>query len=305
MTKEHDFTKVFLRLSRLRNMAWLINCTLLAACTAIAPTMRPTLTNPFDEKVDVGGFALRILCSGEGSPTVVVVTGFGEPGVEKENSSWLNVANEIQKKTRICLYDRAGLGSSDVAPGKDRTSQDMAQDLHTLLVNANVPGPYILVGHSIGGLHTLVFASQYAPEVAGMVLVDSSHPNQWSAIQAALPPASSSEPESIRRMRIIPPASLPEKLDIPASINQVSAVKSLGNLPLVVVSHSPTWSVDPDLSPDTAQKIEKVWQDQQNSLANLSTNSAHVTAANAGHYIQIDEPQTVIDAILKVVEAAK
>lgn len=275
------------------------------ACAASTPTIIPTLSNPFDQKVDVCGYALHIRCTGQGSPTVIVETGFGEPGVGRETSSWINVINEIEKKTRICVYDRAGLGSSDVAPGENRTSQDMAKDLHTLLVNANIPGPYILVGHSLGGFNVLVFASEYADKVVGMVLVDSSHPDQWSAIDAVLPPESPDEPESLKRIRIIPPASLPEKMDILASINQVRAVKSLGNLPLVVLSHSPTWSIDPDLSPELSRKIEQVWENQQNDLASLSTNSTHVIATKAGHYIQVDEPQIVIDAILKVIEKAK
>jgi len=279
--------------------------TMPTACAAFTPAIVPTVTNPFDEKVDVGGYALHIRCTGEGSPTVIIETGFGEPGVERENSSWINVANEIAKSTRICVYDRAGLGSSDVAPGENRTSQDIAKDLHTLLVKAHVPGPYILVGHSIGGFHVLVFASKYAHDIVGMVLVDATHPNLWSAINAVLPPESPDEPESLRRIRIIPPASLPEKMDIPASINQVNAVKSLGDLPLVVLTHSPAWSVDPNLSPELSAKIEQVWENQQNEFANLSSNSTHVIATKAGHYIQVDEPQLVINAILKVLEESK
>ena len=293
------------RISDLVILPSLLIVIMLTACTASTPAIIPTISNPFDEKVDVGGYALRIHCAGQGSSTVVIETGFGEPGVEKENSSWINVANEIEKTTRICVYDRAGLGSSDVAPSKSRTSKNMAKDLHTLLVNANVPGPYILVGHSIGGFHVLVFASKYANEVVGMVLVDSSHPNQWSAINAVLPPESPDEPESLKQIRIIPPASLPEKMDIPASIIQVKAVKSLGDLPLVVLTHSPTWSIDPNLSPELSGKIEQVWENLQNDLASLSSNSTHVIATKAGHYIQVDEPQLVIDAILKVIEETK
>ncbi len=273
----------------------------LAACAAAAPTV----TNPFDEKVDVGGYALQIRCRGQGLPSVIVETGFGEPGVEKENSSWLNVAGEIEKTTRICLYDRAGLGSSDVAPGEKRTSQDVANDLHTLLANAHVPGPYILVAHSLGGFHALVFASRFADEVAGLVLVDSSHPDQWQTINAVLPPEAPADPEGLRRLRAIPPASLPEKLDIPASLAQVRAVKSLGSLPLVVLSHSHTLPIDPDLPPELARKIEQVWEQKQNELAGLSTASTHLVAEKSGHYIQVDEPQIVIDAVLNVLEQTK
>ena len=279
--------------------------TILAACQASTPNIIPTLSNPFDKKVDVGGFGLHIHCAGQGSPTVIIETGFGEPGVEKETSSWIKIADEISKTTRICLYDRAGLGSSDVAPGENRTSQDMARDLHTLLVHASVPSPFILVGHSIGVFHVLVFASKYADELVGMVLVDASHPDQWSAINAVLPPESPDEPESIKRIRIIPPASLPEKMDIPASINQVKSIKSLGNLPLIVLSHNPTWSINPNLSPVLSEKIEQIWENQQNEYANLSSNSTHVIATKAGHYIQVDEPQLVIDAIRKVIAKAR
>jgi pimeloyl-ACP methyl ester carboxylesterase len=180
----------------------------------------------------------------------------------------------------------------------------MVRDLHTLLVNANVPGPYILVGHSLGGYHVRLFASQYPGEVAGMVLVDSSHPDQWSEIAAVLPPESPDEPDSLKALRTVPPASLPEKMDILASAAQVRATESLGDLPLVVLSHSPTAHVFPNLSPEVAEKVEQVWQNLQNDLASLSSNSTHITATQAGHYIQVDEPQLVIDAILKIVAEA-
>ncbi|MGE5250881.1 MAG: alpha/beta fold hydrolase [Bacteroidota bacterium] len=278
---------------------------LAAACAASAPQIIPTVTNPFDQKVDVGGHSMHIRCTGEGLPTVVVETGFGEPGAGGESSSWKNVVPVIEERTRVCVYDRAGLGSSDVAPGENRTSRDIARDLHTLLADAGVPGPYVLVGHSLGGFHVRVFASDYADEVAGIVLVDASSPDQWAAIEAVLPPASADEPASFRRIRLLPPASLPEKLDIPTNIRQVRAVKSFGSLPLVVLSHSPTWSVDPNLSPELSAKIEQVWDGLQDELAGLSSNSTHVIATHAGHYIQVDEPQLVIDAILKVIDEAK
>lgn len=293
------------RLSHLVIILSLLAGIMLTACTASTPAIIPTISDPFDEKVDLGGYALHIHCAGQGSPTVVIETGFGEPGVERETSSWINVANEIEKTARICVYDRAGLGSSDVAPGENRTSKDLAEDLHTLLVKSHIPGPYILVAHSLGGFNARVFTNEYADEVVGMVLVDSSHPDQWSTINALLPPESPDEPESLKRIRIIPPASLPEKMDIPTSINQVRAVKSLGNLPLVVITHSPTMSIDPNLSPELSGKIERNWENLQNDLASLSSNSTHVIATKAGHYIQVDEPQLVIDAILKVIEKAK
>jgi pimeloyl-ACP methyl ester carboxylesterase len=278
---------------------------IVTACAPSVPTVVPTLSNPFDQKIDVGGYALHIVCTGEGTPTVIIETGFGEPAIEKENSSWLKVSNEIAKTTRICRYDRAGLGSSDIAKGKNRTSKDMAKDLHTLLHKAHVPGPYILVGHSIGGYHVLVFAHQYPKEVAGMVLVDSSHPDQWQEISAVLPPESPNEPVSIKNLRTAPPASLPEKMDILESAKEVREVKSLGNLPLVVISHAPTSTIDSRLTPELSAQIQQVWTKLQNNLASLSSNTTHIIATKAGHYIQVDEPQLVIDAILKVIAEIK
>lgn len=274
------------------------------SCAPYTPKAVPTVSNPFDAKVDIGGYSLRIACIGDGTPTVIVEAGFGEPAIE--STSWVTVKNEIAKTTRICVYDRAGLGSSDVAPTKNRTSKDIAKDLHTLLVNAGVPRPYILVGHSLGGYHVLVFADQYPKEVAGIVLVDSSHPDQWTEVNAVLPPESPNEADTIKRLRRVPPASLPEKLDVLKSAKQVRAVKSLGDLPLVVLTHSPTQqNMYPNVAPEITEKLEQMWQKLQNDLASLSSNSTHVTATKAGHYIQVDEPQLVIDAIRKVIEETK
>jgi len=264
----------------------------------------PTLGALFDAKVDVGGYQLRIVCAGEGGPTVIIEAAFGDPPVE--SGSWRTVANEIQKTARICVYDRAGLGSSSVAPGENRTSRDMARALHDLLDNGGVPGPYVLVGHSLGGYHVRMFASLYPDEVAGIVLVDSSYPDQWSEVVAALPPESPDEPSLFKELRTVPPASLPEKMDILASADQVRATGSLGDLPLVVLTHSPTftWHADSNVPPEIVGKIEGVWQRLQNDLAGLSSNSSHIIATKAGHWIQADEPQLVIDAILKVIDEA-
>jgi len=269
------------------------------------PTIVPSPLAPIYEKVDVGGYALQIQCIGDGTPTVIIEAAFEAAPVR--SNTWLAVTSEIRKSARICVYDRAGLGLSDTAPSQTRTSKDIAQDLHTLLVNARIQKPYILVGHSLGGFHIRLFASLYPDEVAGMVLVDSSHPDQWSDVSAVLPTESLDEPPSIKELRTIPDINNLEKLDILASAAQVRATGSLGNLPLVVLSHSPTstWSANLNLSPDVAEKVEKVWQKLQDELAGLSSSSTHIVATKAGHFIQLDEPRLVIDAILKVIEEAK
>jgi pimeloyl-ACP methyl ester carboxylesterase len=202
---------------------------------------------------------------------------------------WAKVFGEIQKTTRICMHDRAGLGSSDKA-ATPRTSQDMVKDLRSLLRKAQIAPPYVLVGHSIGGFNVRLFANQNPDEVLGMVLVDSSHPNQW-------------------RLRTLPhgtdPSFLSDGIDIRASAEQVRATHTLGTKPLVVLTQSPRALRPPGLPPDISDKMRIAWAELQVDLLNLSANSSHVIASHAGHLIQLDEPQLVIDAILKVVHEAR
>lgn len=127
---------------------------------------------PPGEMVDVGGYRLHLHCAGQGSPTVVLDIGSG--GM---SSYWVWVQPEVAKTTRVCAYDRAGRAWSE-ASGKPQTLEGTARDLHTLLTNANVPGPFVLVGHSIAGLYAREFQAFYPDEVAGIVLVDASHPQQ-------------------------------------------------------------------------------------------------------------------------------
>jgi pimeloyl-ACP methyl ester carboxylesterase len=156
-----------------------------------------------------------------------------------------------------------------------------------------------------------LYASQYPKDVVGMVLVDSSHPNQWYKWLDALPPKSSDEPESIGDARkfldsqMTDPAGNPERMDISASAAQVRASGNLGDKPLVVLSHSRDWRIAPNLPEAASLQIEQVSEKLQVDLCRLSSHSTHKIAAKAGHYIQADDPQLVIDAILKVVDAAK
>ena len=120
--------------------------------------------------VDVGGYRLHIYCLGQEAPAVILDPGLGDSYV-----SWIKVQPQIAKFSRVCSYDRAGLGYSASSP-HPRTSKVMAEELHTLLHKAGISPPYVLVGHSMGGFNVRLFTSLYRGEVAGMVLVDSSHP---------------------------------------------------------------------------------------------------------------------------------
>ena len=130
------------------------------------------LYHPPGRLVDIGGYRLHLYCVGQGSPTVILEAGGGNPWL-----SWYKVQPKVAAFTRVCAYDRAGLGWSDPSP-RPRTAKVIAEELHTLLQNGGVTGPFVLVGHSLGGMDARMFANQYPSEVVGMVLVDSSHPDQ-------------------------------------------------------------------------------------------------------------------------------
>jgi pimeloyl-ACP methyl ester carboxylesterase len=133
---------------------------------------RKRLPPQLGQSVDIGGRTMNIYCSGDGSPAVIFESGGNNPGYD-----WVLVQPKVASVTRACWYDRAGVGWSDPPPAP-RSSATIANDLHELLRRAGVQPPYVLVGQSIGGEYVRVFAAKYPAEVAGLVLVDSSHPDQ-------------------------------------------------------------------------------------------------------------------------------
>ncbi len=260
--------------------------------------------HPEFESVRIGSRTLRYICRGEGSPAVVIDQGSGisiEAGfLRPVLHGWARVVRQIEKTALTVMHDRAGLGwSSD--PSRPRTSAEMAHDLRGVLRHARIAPPYVLVGHSIGGFNVRLFASEHPHEVAGMVLVDSSHPEQWRRFSKILPPRSLRESAILRRLRGgSDPSATAERIDFTMSAEQVRATDPLGDKPLVVLSHSPGALRPPGLPAELAEKLEGVWSELQRDLLGLSDRSHHVVASHAGHHIQLDEPQLVVDAILKV-----
>src|ERR671913_468644 len=134
---------------------------------------------PPGEMVDVGGYSLHINCVGQGSPTVVLDGGSGEMSAD-----WVWVQREVSDTTRVCAYDRAGMGWSEMGP-EPRDAKQISSELHAQLTKDGIEGPYVLVGHSFGGLYMQTYAARYPDEVAGVSLVESSHPDQFSYRQVA------------------------------------------------------------------------------------------------------------------------
>src|ERR671916_1658817 len=163
-----------------RALLWLIVALLALAAVgavyqAIATERAERAYPPPGEMVDVGGYSLHINCVGQGSPTVVLDAGSGG-----FSAQWVRVQREVSDTTRVCAYDRAGMGWSEMGP-EPRDAKQISGELHALLNGADIEGPYVLVGHSFGGLYMQTYAARYPDEVAGVVLVDSStEPEQFS-----------------------------------------------------------------------------------------------------------------------------
>ena len=271
---------------------------------------------PLGQMVDVGGYRLHINCTGTGSPTVVIDAGWGAWSLE-----WSWVQGAVAETTQVCTYDRAGMGYSEAGP-LPRNAEQFATELHTLLVRANIAGPYVMVGHSLGGLPVRVFVHDYPTEVAGVVLIDSMSPGQMtqppSEIEAQTPSSSggSTLPSLAARIGLVrllsalvitqnlPPEAQPaytafsvtprsvqawsdEGASIQQSLAQADAIKYFGDLPLIVL----TGALDQMAG----------WETMQAELLQLSSNSRQVIVENSSHNIQIDQPAAAVAAIVAMV----
>lgn len=286
---------------------------------------------PLGQLVDVGGYRLHLYCIGQGSPTVIL-----ESGQANSLAVWSWIQPTVAQMTRVCAYDRAGVGWSDTGP-LPRDAQQMVQELHTLLQNTAITPPYVLVGHSFGGLVTHVYAAQYPAEVAGLVWLDVEHPAQWTRT-----PEGRAQYQQILRLSRIGPwvariglvrlsnyFPLVKELPPPfaaafkawvdttrfmavnaaefqgqlASAAQAQAAGALGDVPLVVVT-----ATDHGFPPAVAAEMEAQWLTMQTELAGLSTNSVQQIVTGATHgslLVEAQDAQVSSAAIRQVIEAAR
>jgi pimeloyl-ACP methyl ester carboxylesterase len=218
-------------------------------------------------------------CRGAGAPVVVL-----EAGASQTSASWEKVTPPLSKLTRVCAYDRAGLGRSPPAVGRHTALGD-ARALHDLLAAKGEKPPYLLVGHSYGALVVREYGGIFAEQVAGLVLVDSPHEDY--AIRASA-------------LEHVPPPTYPTNIPIdwPTSFSQVRAILTLGAVPLIVM----TAGKIPDGENPAAVAL---WFQLQSDLARLSSRGRQRTVEHAGHMIPVDAPQAVADAVGELVQVAR
>jgi pimeloyl-ACP methyl ester carboxylesterase len=294
-----------------------------AAYEAIAGMGDAVAYPPAGRLVDIGGYRLHIDCRGEGSPTVVMDAGLGGSSLD-----WTLVQPELATTTRVCVYDRAGMGWSEPSP-LPRTPGTIADELHLLLENAGIDGPYLLVGHSLAGKNVRMFARAYPEDVAGMVLVDARSEQidaqtskaDVEAFAAALKTQATAY-SLARRFGIarlfgaglvgeplLSPAIASEMVLLqtqPGSIDEttreglarsaddeVLASSRLGSMPLVVIAAEGSMTGIPN------------WTAAQHSLAALSTAGRLVVAQGSNHPVQLEDPGIVIESVREVLAGVR
>ena len=240
---------------------------------------------------DVNGRAMYLECNGSGSPTIVM-----DAGLATDHSTWDGVVGPLARSARVCTYDRAGLGASERAP-KPRTSQDVVDDLHALLDTAGVDPPYLLVGHSFGGLNMQLFAAEDHADVAGLVLVEPAPAPGFVELGCKLL-------RSVNCLALTTAlAANPEGIDWGRTDEEVAAAPPLGAVPLVLIAAT---THPCPLSPvSECAELETVAMDLWKATVRSVPDGRLVIATGSGHWVQDDRPDVVIDAIRDVLAKAR
>ncbi|MFL6720455.1 MAG: alpha/beta fold hydrolase [Sphingomonas sp.] len=251
----------------------------------------------------INGRLLAFKVEGSGSPSVIFETGLGA-----ESDEWEHVQRTVAQHSGTFRYDRAGRGASDPArPGRD--AYTMVDDLHELLHTVRVPVPYVLVGHSLGGLLTRVFAKRYPEEVAGMVLVDSMHEDQFDVFGGAFPPPGPGDPPQLIGLRHFWTGgwkefeSTAERLNLPETVRQGREVESLGDLPVHVITAG-TFLNGPFVPPSERGRLQFKWEELQAKFLRLSSRTKQSFVRDCGHFVQRERPEVIVQAILDIQRSA-
>jgi pimeloyl-ACP methyl ester carboxylesterase len=269
---------------------------------------------------------MHLYCAGTGAPTLILESGLGDDFLQ-----WRKIQPALSQLTRVCSYDRAGYGWSDSRPGP-RDTIHIADELHSLLRQAGISGPIILMGHSAGGLHIRQYATKYPANVVGLVFVDASTPGQmndlpaelvapddlrWPKIETVLGiqrirgrcgqhdwtgmgTVPSDSPEDAARMKAddcmlsVLKATGQEEQSFRSSGEEVSNTGPFGSLPILIFSEDPQYRPSFWQPARLFPVFSKTWNSLQDGLKGMSTRSRRIIAKRSSHYVQIDRPELVI-----------
>jgi pimeloyl-ACP methyl ester carboxylesterase len=282
--------------------------------------------------IEVGGRHMQIDCRGNGAPTVVFESGLDTMG----SLSWSAVHDAVAATTRACAYSRAGIMWSE--PAEKFEPDNEARDLHTLLLAAGERPPYVMVGHSLGGPYIMNFTRLFPQDVAGLVFVDASHPDQvermkqivgdkMEAGEGLMKAASALSWTGIPRLvathtenSTFPPrakqlddafisrslgSALQEMESLDATLSAAGHLRELGSRPIVVLTAMKPFPPDMlktvKITPEEGLQVQAVWKELHNEEASWSHHSRHELVPDATHYIQFDRPDVVITAVREVV----
>ena len=248
--------------------------------------------------IDVGGRRLLLRCAGAGWPAVILDAGLGDTSTSPE---WAPVQQAIAAFTQCCAYDRAGLGASDPCPGP-HTSLEVVDDLYRMLHNAGIAGPYVLVGHSLGGLHTQLFAARYPEVTAGLALVDATHEDHFAWLMR-----NSLSQDEMDEQRRFAAGDNPEGIAFDSALHALREARWRLDAPLIALTRDrvPPEEQPPGWSPEREALLLTTAHELQADLASRSPHGRLVIAEGSGHNIQRYRPDLIIEAIREVVDAVR
>ncbi|WP_078596227.1 alpha/beta fold hydrolase [Evansella clarkii] len=223
----------------------------------------------------------KFYCENYGKPTVIMDAGYGD-----NSETWDSVIEDISMFTNVLIYDRAGLGKS--APSSNpRTSREMVKELKTLLIESGIQPPYILVGHSFGGVNMRIFATENENEVRGLVLVDST-PEDY---RERFLPTMSQDFQQAYNKQFVYECNYDEFME---SLNQLKETRKKIEVPLIVLSAGK--------KAHYTKESQELWNEMQREILEISYNGEFKIVENSNHYIQREEPDAVIQAIKKLID---
>lgn len=301
---------------------WLLTATLLVALVGCGGPAHnrgaPSSGGVFAGPIEIGnGRHLYLECHGKGRPTVILESGYHNSSDPWNHSDAAAPATgpavlpALAADHRVCAYDRPGtlrypdppsITDRSSPAAMPRTAQDVVQDLHALLAAAHLPGPYVLVGHSLGGLFIRLYAQTYPDQVRALAFVDAFPVEIPGLLGADWPTYRQALDEPLPQFANSPGF---EEIDIEKSVAQVGAAPPFPPVPTVVLTRTEPFAIPGTVSPEQGAKLEQAWREASADLIALRPQTPHLIATGSDHFIQIHQPDLVVAGVRLAVQRAE